>query len=160
MTVKGSFGVDAKRDRTEATTLHKAPPVLYLLRTGLVFFFSSFSRESTASSGTRKTSVRVCEHSVSVKAGTGRRSGLTSEEKDFPESPCKTTAASAGQRTGRTGQRPWKTSDSNRQTSSPPSQSGCSQPWESLKFLRIYYRCQIMKQCKWRNQAKSKCQSV
>lgn len=90
MTVKGLFGVEAKRHRSKKplqcfTFSEKKAP---------------FCRESTASSGTRRTSVRVCEHSASVKAGTGRRSGLTSEEKDFPESPCKTTAAS-GLRAGR-----------------------------------------------------------
>lgn len=96
MTVKGLFGVEAKRHRSKKplqcfTFSEKKAPFLS-------FFF--LSRESTASSGTRRTSVRVCEHSASVKAGTGRRSGLTSEEKDFPESPCKTTAAS-GLRAGR-----------------------------------------------------------
>lgn len=35
---------------------------------------------------------RLCEHWVSVKAGTGRRSLLTSEGKDFPKPLCKTTA--------------------------------------------------------------------
>lgn len=34
----------------------------------------------------------VCECLVSVRAGTGRRSQLTSEGKDFPKSLCKTTA--------------------------------------------------------------------
>lgn len=39
MIVKRSFGVDAKRDKTNAAPLHKAAPVLYLLRRGPVFFF-------------------------------------------------------------------------------------------------------------------------
>lgn len=34
----------------------------------------------------------LCERWVSVKAGTGRRSLLTSEGKDFPKPLCKTTA--------------------------------------------------------------------
>lgn len=34
----------------------------------------------------------LCERWVSVKAGTGRRSPLTSEGKDFPKPLCKTTA--------------------------------------------------------------------
>lgn len=44
----------------------------------------------------------LCERWLSVKAGTGRHSGLTSEGKDFPKPLCKTTVDPAADRGTRT----------------------------------------------------------
>lgn len=134
--MKGSFGVDAKRDITEAVALHKAAEVLYLLRRGPVFiiFFSSFlSRIHSI----ERNKENVC---ASVRAlGVCQSRNWEALRLDLwgeglPRVPVqnnKQPVAASGLAGRDRGLEKPPTPTALLPPPPPPSQSGCSQPWES-----------------------------
>lgn len=75
------YYVDYKSIKITMTNKCQATPVLLLQERGPV-----------ENQEIKWNKENVCECLMSVRAGTGRRSQLTSEGKDFPKSLCKTTA--------------------------------------------------------------------